>query len=139
MQTLIVLLTVADVMIALLLVALVLMQQSKEGAFGSPFGGVGESVFGAQATSHLAKMTVVFAAMFLVLTLLLAIIIGHRKQPASVIEREIAIEEKTVEKKPAGTVVPSGEIKTEEVVKTETVPGPVAEKTETTPPEKKNE
>jgi protein translocase SecG subunit len=103
MQNLIItVLTAADVFVALLLIALVLVQQSKEGAFGSsPFGGVGESVFGAQVTGHMARLTVIFSALFLSITLILAIIIGHRAEPASIIEREIAIQgSKTQNEKP---------------------------------------
>ncbi|HBC88253.1 MAG TPA: preprotein translocase subunit SecG [Lentisphaeria bacterium] len=80
-------LTVADVLIALLLICLILVQQSKDSGFGSAFGGLGEGVFGAQTGSHLAKMTVVFASLFLVITLSLAIITGHRKAPRSVVEQ----------------------------------------------------
>lgn len=70
--------TVLDVIIAVLLVLLILVQQSKDGGFGSAFGGMGESVFGVQATSHLAKLTVIFAGAFLFITLLLAVVTGHR-------------------------------------------------------------
>ncbi len=83
----------ADVFIALLIVALVLVQQSKEGALGSPFGGMGESVFGAHATGHLTKLTVVCSILFLSITLALAIIIGHRAQPVNIVDRELAIKE----------------------------------------------
>lgn len=65
------------VLIAILLIALILVQPSKSGGFGSAFGGVGESVFGAQAMSHLSKLTVILITCFFVLTLLLAIVSGH--------------------------------------------------------------
>jgi preprotein translocase subunit SecG len=90
MNILISVLTVADVVIALLLICLILVQQSKDSGFGSAFGGLGESVFGAQTGSHLAKLTVVFASLFLILTLALAIITGHRKAPKSIVELEAA-------------------------------------------------
>ena len=86
MDILIAVLTVADVLIALLLICLILVQQSKDSGFGSAFGGLGESVFGAQTGSHLAKLTVVFASLFLVITLSLAIMTGHRKAPKSIVE-----------------------------------------------------
>ena len=47
------------VLIAVLLIALILVQPSKSGGFGSAFGGLGESVFGAHAMSHLSKLTVI--------------------------------------------------------------------------------
>jgi len=69
---------VAVVLIALLLICLVLIQPSKGGGFGSAFGGIGESVFGAQAMSQLSKVTVVMLTLFFVLTLILAVMTGHR-------------------------------------------------------------
>ena len=90
MNILVSVLTVADVIIALLLICLILVQQSKDSGFGSAFGGLGESVFGAQTGGHLARLTVVFASLFLILTLSLAIITGHRKAPKSIVELEAA-------------------------------------------------
>ena len=63
MNILISILTVADVIIALLLICLILVQQSKDSGFGSAFGGLGESVFGAQTGGHLARLTVIFASL----------------------------------------------------------------------------
>ena len=90
MNILVSVLTVADVIIALLLICLILVQQSKDSGFGSAFGGLGESVFGAQTGGHLARLTVVFASLFLILTLSLAIITGHRRAPKSIVELEAA-------------------------------------------------
>lgn len=73
---------VAVVLIALLLIGLVLVQPSKGGGFGSAFGGIGESVFGAQAMSQLSKVTVVLLSLFFVLTLILAVMTGHRSKAA---------------------------------------------------------
>ena len=102
MDILIAVLTVADVLIALLLICLILVQQSKDSGFGSAFGGLGESVFGAQTGSHLAKMTVVFASLFLVITLSLAIMTGHRRAPKSIVEElESAKETKAATTAPA--------------------------------------
>ena len=78
MTVLIIVLTVIDAMIALLLIGVVLIQQSKDGGLGgSPFGGAGDSVFGGQAADHLTKITVILASGFLILTLILAVITGH--------------------------------------------------------------
>lgn len=74
---------VAVVLIAVLLICLVLVQPSKGGGFGSAFGGIGESVFGAQAMSQLSKVTVVLLTLFFVLTLILAVMTGHRSKSAS--------------------------------------------------------
>lgn len=79
MNTLIIILTVIDVMISLLLIAVILVQQSKDGGFGgSAFGSAGESVFGGQAGDHLSKFTVILATLFFVVTLSLAIVTGRR-------------------------------------------------------------
>ena len=74
-----IILTVLDVLIAILIIALVLVQQSqKGGGLGTTFGGGGsDSLFGAHASTHLSKLTVVFAALFLIITLALAIISGR--------------------------------------------------------------
>lgn len=68
----------AVVLIAVLLIVLVLVQPSKGGGFGSAFGGVGESVFGAQAMGQLSKLTIVLLTLFFVLTLALAVLTGHK-------------------------------------------------------------
>lgn len=80
MDILINLLTIIDVFLAVLIIALVLVQQSKSGGgLGSTFGGGGsESLFGAHASSQLSKLTVVFVTLFLAITLALAIITAHR-------------------------------------------------------------
>ena len=64
------------IVVALLLAVLILIQPSKSGGFGSVFGGVGESVFGGKAGSHLTKSTVVLTAVFFVIALILAAVIG---------------------------------------------------------------
>ena len=79
MTALIIVLTVIDAMVALLLIGVVLIQQSKDGGLGgAAFGGAGSSVFGGQAADHLAKITVALSSIFLILTLSLAIITGRR-------------------------------------------------------------
>ena len=77
MSTLTVLLDALVVVVALLLIGIILVQPSKSGGMGAAFGGVGESVFGAQAGSHLTKATVIMTAVFFLVTLVLASLIGH--------------------------------------------------------------
>ena len=48
---------------------IVLIQPAKSGGMGAAFGGIGASVFGGKAGSHLTKATVVMTALFFVLTL----------------------------------------------------------------------
>ena len=63
--------------ISLLVVGIILIQPSKSGGMGAAFGGIGESVFGAQAGSHLTKATVIMTGVFFLLALVLASLIGH--------------------------------------------------------------
>lgn len=77
MTILTVFLYVLVVLTALLLIGLILIQPSKSGGMGAAFGGIGESVFGAKAGSHLTKTTVVMTTIFFVVALALAALIGH--------------------------------------------------------------
>lgn len=77
MSTLTVFLYALVVVVSLLLIGIILIQPSKSGGMGAAFGGVGESVFGGQAGSHLTRATVVMTAVFFLLTLVLASLIGH--------------------------------------------------------------
>ena len=77
MSTLTVFLYALVVVVSLLLIGIILIQPSKSGGMGAAFGGVGESVFGGQAGSHLTRATVIMTAVFFLLTLVLASLIGH--------------------------------------------------------------
>ena len=77
MSILVVFLYALVVVLSLLLIGIVLIQPAKSGGMGAAFGGIGESVFGGKAGSHLTKATVVMTALFFVLTLALAALIGH--------------------------------------------------------------
>ena len=94
------------IVVALLLTILILIQPSKSGGFGSVFGGVGESVFGARAGSHLTKATVVMTVVFFVLALLLASLIGHSRSTGRSLVMEVAEETVTVSE----TAVPTAEV-----------------------------
>lgn len=93
MSTIATILNTLVVILAVLLIALILVQPSKSGGgFGSAFGGLGETVFGAQAMSHLSKLTVWCISIFFVLTLASAIVAGHmRTADTSVVEGESSI------------------------------------------------
>ena len=93
MSTLATILNTLVVILAVLLIALILVQPSKSGGgFGSAFGGLGESVFGAQAMSHLSKLTVWCISIFFLLTLASAIVAGHMQTAdTSVVEEESSI------------------------------------------------
>lgn len=104
------------VLTGLLLTGLILIQPSKGGGMGSAFGGVGESVLGAHAGSHLTKATVWMTAIFFIIALVLATLIGHGyrgKDELSGIDAEVSkiVEAEAakakVEAKPAAAATPA--------------------------------
>ena len=121
MSTLATILNTLVVILAVLLIALILVQPSKSGGgFGSAFGGLGESVFGAQAMSHLSKLTVWCISIFFVLTLASAIVAGHiRTADSSVVEGESSLMagagEETTAEPAAEEVKPAAETTAEPV------------------------
>lgn len=86
MQVLIIVLYTAVVIVAVMLIGLILIQQSK-GGLGGSFGSMSESVLGAHATTHLKKATVWLIGIFMVLTLSLAIISGRAEKETSTVEK----------------------------------------------------
>ena len=78
------LLLVAHVVISLLLILVVLMQRPKQEGLGAAFGGgMTDQMFGAQTTNVLQKGTVYLGAAFLILSLVLAILIGNKNNTAA--------------------------------------------------------
>jgi preprotein translocase subunit SecG len=78
------------VLLALMIIALVLLQRGKGAEAGAGFGsGASGTVFGARGTSTLfSKLTGVFAALFFVTSLTLAYMGSHSTaEPTSVLER----------------------------------------------------
>ena len=66
---------------AILLIGIILIQQSKrEGGLGAIGGGMTESVFGAATGNILTRTTVILASIFLVTTLVLAALASHRSK-----------------------------------------------------------
>ncbi len=103
------------VLIAILLVALVLVQPSKGGGFGSAFGGVGEGVFGAQTMGYLSRLTVVLITVFFVVTLALAAVSGHRQKVSAAATSSAALS--VVETKAAPAVAEKAPAATEKIEK----------------------
>lgn len=101
MNVVIIVLYTLIVIVSVLLIGLVLIQQSKGGGFGTAFGGVGESVFGAHAGTHLTKLTVILVSIFFVIALTLAILTGHREKPQSIVEKELSASSSTTAVKTA--------------------------------------
>ena len=66
-------LLIVEVVVAILLVATILLQRSKDQGLGLAFGsGMGESLFGAQAVNVLVKITITLAVIFFLNTIILA-------------------------------------------------------------------
>lgn len=81
-----VLLIVIEFFTALLLVAVILVQKSKDEGLGLAFGaGVGESLFGSRAGNVLTRITIVLAMIFLLNTLFLGMI-STRSKGRSVVD-----------------------------------------------------
>lgn len=79
MNTLIILLTIFEVLVCLLLIGVILLQRSKGSGAGVSFGGgAAEAVFGAQMGNVLTKSTVILAIVFLVNTLILSLLVARR-------------------------------------------------------------
>lgn len=130
-NTVIIILYALVVLIAVLLTCLILIQPSKSGGgLGASFGGVGESVFGAHASSHLTKLTVIMITVFFVVVLALAVISGHaNKEPKSILQLESASSTTAKKAKAAPSameVTPSGEKIPVPVLKKEDAAAPVS-------------
>ncbi|KAB2639903.1 MAG: preprotein translocase subunit SecG [Verrucomicrobia bacterium] len=75
------LLLVVFVLVCLLMTLLILMQRPKQEGLGAAFGAsVTDQVFGARTTNVLQRGTVYLGSMFFILSLALAILIGHQNK-----------------------------------------------------------
>ncbi|HEY8991158.1 MAG TPA: preprotein translocase subunit SecG [Luteolibacter sp.] len=127
------LLLVVFFIVCLLMVLLILMQRPKQEGLGATFGtNVTDQVFGARTTNVLQKGTVYLGSLFFVLSLVLAILIGHRNKNTSLITREAkaaavapAAPEKSLAEQAKEAGQPVGETKPAEA--------PAAPKAEETP------
>ena len=89
MAGLTVFLYVLVVIASVLLIGLILLQPAKSGGMGAAFGGVGESVFGGKASNHLTKATVYLTAIFFIIALVLAALIGHGVRISGAADSEV--------------------------------------------------
>jgi len=96
------LLSIAQVLLSVSLIALVLMQHGKGADAGAAFGsGASASVFGARGSGNfLSKATGVIAALFFIVCMSLAYVSSNREAPGSVIRSVTEIE---IEPQPATT------------------------------------
>src|SRR6476469_10644701 len=79
-----------DMLIAVLMTLVILMQRPKSEGLGAAFGGgVTENIFGAQTTNVLTKFTGWLAGIFFVLTFLLGVLYARRSASDSSLHREL--------------------------------------------------
>lgn len=79
-----------DMLVALLMILVILMQRPKSEGLGAAFGGgVTENIFGAQTTNVLTKFTGWLAGMFFLLTFVLSILYAQRSTGGSELRREL--------------------------------------------------
>ena len=88
------LLSVAQVLLSVSLIALVLMQHGKGADAGAAFGsGASASVFGARGSGNfLSKATGIIATLFFIVSMSLAYVSSNRQAPSSVTQSVITIE-----------------------------------------------
>jgi preprotein translocase subunit SecG len=95
------LLLVVFVIVCLLMTLLILMQRPKQEGLGAAFGGgVTDQVFGARTTNVLQRGTVYLGSLFFLLSLTLAVLIGHQNKKTSMLAPKDA-PAKVEETKPA--------------------------------------
>jgi preprotein translocase subunit SecG len=79
-----------DVLVALVMILVILMQRPKSEGLGAAFGGgVTENIFGAQTTNVLVKFTGWLAGIFFVVTFLLTILYARNSVGGSNVRREL--------------------------------------------------
>jgi len=82
------LLLVIFVIVCFLMILMVLMQRPKQEGLGAAFGGgVTDQVFGASTTNVLQRTTIYLGSMFFIVSLVLAILIGHQNKGQTLIDK----------------------------------------------------
>jgi len=106
------LLLVLDMLVALLMILVILMQRPKSEGLGAAFGGgVTENIFGAQTTNVLTKFTGWLAGIFFLLTFLLGVFYAQRGMGGdSAFRRELLRSQ--VSPAPVATAAPAAVTKT---------------------------
>src|SRR5438309_8473484 len=104
MNILINVLLAIDMLVAVLMTLVILMQRPKSEGLGAAFGGgVTENIFGAQTTNVLTKITGWLAGIFFVLTFVLSILYAQRSVGGSSLRRELMRTQATAEGAQAGS------------------------------------
>ena len=79
-----------NILVCILLTLLVLMQKPRSEGLGAAFGGsFTDSIFGAQTSDVLTKGTIWLGSIFMVLTLILALLYSHRQTPGPKLQEEL--------------------------------------------------
>src|SRR5437867_3519595 len=79
-----------DMVVAVLMTLVILMQRPKSEGLGAAFGGgVTENIFGAQTTNVLVKFTGWLAGIFFVLTFVLGVLYAQRSSSDSALHKEL--------------------------------------------------
>jgi len=119
---------VVHVFVCILLILIVLLQTGKGAEIGAVLGGSGsETLFGSTgATTFLNKLTTVIAIVFMVTSLILAYMSGHRHTESIMLDSPAPIEQKTSSEKASQTGPESAESAVRSEMSTESVdPYPV--------------
>jgi preprotein translocase subunit SecG len=104
MSVLINLLLGFNMLVALLMILVILMQRPKSEGLGAAFGGVvTENIFGAQTTNVLTKITGWLAGIFFALTFALSILYAQRSVGGSSLRRELMRTQAAAEGAQAGS------------------------------------
>ncbi len=84
-----------QIVVAVLLVGLILLQQGKGATAGASFGGgASETVFGARGSANfLSRTTAVFATIFLFNSLFLGYLFSSQNQDSSVLDKALIVDE----------------------------------------------
>lgn len=83
MPMLSVLLQIALIIDGVLLVGVILLQRTKGAGAGVTFGGMGESLFGAEVGNVLTRATIVLGSLFIAITLALCILVSRQGATAA--------------------------------------------------------
>jgi preprotein translocase subunit SecG len=95
-------LMIIHVFVCLFLIAVVLLQSGKGAEIGAAFGGSSQTLFGSRgAATFLSKMTTIVAVVFMVTSLVLAIIAS---KGGSVVKKTVMPQQQTMPAAPAGPV-----------------------------------
>jgi preprotein translocase subunit SecG len=90
MNILINVLLAVDMVVAVLMTLVILMQRPKSEGLGAAFGGgVTENIFGAQTTNVLVKFTGWLAGIFFVLTFVLSVLYAQHSSSDSALRKEL--------------------------------------------------